>query len=253
MRKVKDFGDDALTGDGGISVNQDGEDALALGVTNDALAGARFALDHRVDGFEVTGVGREADVDFMPVEGGALGFIAEVIFYIAVSVDRIRGVVFGEFTENIFKGFAEKVSQYIESAAVGHAHDDFIDFIFAAAFKDGVEAGDESFATFEGEAFLANVASLQEVFEVFGFQYGAQDAGFFLLAETGHQALGFNACLNPAAFGRLLNMNIFAADGIAVGCFQTFNELTQGHFSAAEVVTGVDNAVEIRLAEAQPL
>ena len=38
MRKVKDFGDDALTGDGGISVNQDGEDALALGVTNDALA-----------------------------------------------------------------------------------------------------------------------------------------------------------------------------------------------------------------------
>ncbi len=64
LRQVERLGDDPLTGEGGVAVNQDRlgqlrvEDGRA-GLADVGSGGARHALDHRIDGFEVAGIGRE--------------------------------------------------------------------------------------------------------------------------------------------------------------------------------------------------
>ena len=192
LGEVKDFRHDSLTGDSGVSMDENGEDALALGISNNALTGAGFAFDYGINGFQVTGVGSEADFNFVPVLRFAFGFEAEMVLYITVSKNGVGRVVFGEFTEDVVEGFSEEVSQYVEATPVSHAHDDLVDLIFTATLKYGVEASDEGLSAFEGEAFLPNVAGLEKVFKVFCFEDGAQDAGFVLFAEARHEALRFD-------------------------------------------------------------
>ena len=58
LGEVEGLGDDALTGDGGVTVDQEGEDfGAVLGVAADTLAGAGAALDDGVDDLKVGRIG----------------------------------------------------------------------------------------------------------------------------------------------------------------------------------------------------
>ena len=48
---------------------------------------------------------------------------------------------------------------------MGHTHDDFFDAHIRAVVDDGIERGDDRFATFEGETFLADVFGVEETLE----------------------------------------------------------------------------------------
>ena len=52
-----------LTAEGRVAVQQDGHGLLAVGVVAVELLGLRLPLHHRVDGFEVGGVGDQGQVD----------------------------------------------------------------------------------------------------------------------------------------------------------------------------------------------
>ncbi len=114
----------------------------------------------------MTGVGRQADVNFVTVARLTLGLISEVVFNITVAVDRIRHIILRKFTKNVVEGFTEEVSQNIEAPAMRHAHNDLVYAVFTAAFQYAFEAGDQCFAALERETLLTDIAGLEKVFEI---------------------------------------------------------------------------------------
>jgi hypothetical protein len=158
LRHVEDLGDDALPGEGGITVDEERKDFFAvLRIAEDALAGAGHAFDHGVDGFEVAGVGREADGDLVAGGGLAFGEVAEVILHVAVAADHVGDKILGEFVEDEGQRLAEEIGEDIEAAAVGHTHDDFFHFARLAALQDGVENDQQRLGALERETFLPDV------------------------------------------------------------------------------------------------
>jgi hypothetical protein len=67
---VERLGHDALAGEGGVAVDEDGDDLLARGVAENALAGAGLALDDGVDDLEVRGVRGHAQGHLVAGGGG---------------------------------------------------------------------------------------------------------------------------------------------------------------------------------------
>ena len=186
LGELECLGDDALTGERRVTVDEEREDAIAVfhGAA-DALAGAGFALDDGIDDFEVGRVGGEADLDRFAGGGVEDGLVAEMVFYITVARDGFGQVVFGKLFEEDVEIFPHDARQDIETTAVGHAHDDFFDADVRAVFDDGVDGGHHGFSALEGEAFLADVFGVEEAFEELGLVDAAENADFFGLRKIG--------------------------------------------------------------------
>ena len=175
--EVEGFGHDALTDESAIAVNENGNNLLAFdGVIAMALAGASHALDHRVDGLEMAGVGGEGKTNFLSRGGGDIIFVTEVVFDVAVAKDGFRNVVFVEFGKEFPTGFAKGVDEDVEPTAVGHADDDFFHAGGGTSFEQSIEDSDQGFSALQGESFLADVPGVEESFEGFGSDDFFQDA-----------------------------------------------------------------------------
>ena len=186
LGELERLGDDALTGERRVAVDEEREDAIAVfhGAA-DALAGAGFALDDGIDDFEVGRVGGEADLDRFAGGGVENGLVAEMVFNIAVAADSFGQVVFGKLFEEDVEIFPHDARQDIEATAMGHAHDDFFDADVRAVLDDGIDGGHHGFSALEGEAFLADVFGVEEALEELGLVDAAEDADFFGLREIG--------------------------------------------------------------------
>ena len=98
--EVEGFGDDALSNESAVSVNEDGDNFFAFdGILAEALAGAGLAFDDGVDGFEMAGVGSEGEENFLSGGGGDLIFVAKMVFNVAASENGLGNVVLVEFGE----------------------------------------------------------------------------------------------------------------------------------------------------------
>lgn len=98
--EVEGFGDDALSDESAVPVNEDGDNFFAFdGILAEALAGAGLAFDDGVDGFEMARVGGEGEENFLSRRGGDFVFVAEMVFDVAPSEDGFRNVVLVEFGE----------------------------------------------------------------------------------------------------------------------------------------------------------
>lgn len=240
--EVEGFCDDALSDDGGVAVDEDGEDFGAVDIDDvfgeEALAGAGFAFDDGVDGFEMAWVSGECDIDFVACFGGVGIIVTEVVFDITVAVDAFGDIIFCKFFKDKVIGFAHDVGEDVEAAAVGHAHDDGFYAHAWAFFDNGVEGWDEGFGAFEGEAFLADVAGMEEAFEDFCLVNFAEDADAFFFREVGLVEGGFDMGLEPVAFGHVLDMHVFATDGTAVGLIKAVDNFFCGEHFSVEVVVG---------------
>src|SRR5687768_16632088 len=90
LRKIERLRDHALTGERGVAVNQKRQYAVTeVGAAMDALTGAGFSFDDRIDDLEVGRVGGEANLDLF--SGGRFEhrLIAEVVFDVAVAGDGV--------------------------------------------------------------------------------------------------------------------------------------------------------------------
>ena len=167
-------------------MNENRDDLLPFdGVVPEALPGPGATFHHRVDRFEMAWIGSERDADFFSGRGGDVVFVAEMIFDVAVPQDGFRHVVFMKFGEKFAAGFAQGVDEDIETAAVGHADGHLFDAGVRAGFQEGVENGDQGFPSFEGKAFLADVAGVEKAFEGFGGDDFLEDATLLLRREGG--------------------------------------------------------------------
>src|SRR5690242_18127443 len=97
-----------------------------LGVAANLLSRASLSFDHRIDSFQVARVRREPDLDLSAGGKFAYRVITEVIFHVAIAGDQLGNVVFTKLSKDDLERFAQKICQDIKSAAMRHAHANFL-------------------------------------------------------------------------------------------------------------------------------
>src|SRR5690606_17890248 len=149
----------------------------ALAVAAEPLLGPGAALDHRVHGLQVAGVGGHGDADLPAAGAGALAGVPLVVLHIAAAVGIVLFPVILELGEDLFIGLAEDVIEDVEPAAVRHAEDDFLSAEACGVLDGGVEQGNGALGALEAESLVAGVALAEEAFEDLGLEELAEDMG----------------------------------------------------------------------------
>ena len=85
----------------------------------------------------------------MDIAAGRLhiGRVSLVVLHIARSLEFIKIVFAFEFLEQLFRRFAENVDQNIDSAAMRHADDNFLDAGYATLLDHVIEHWNQTLAT----------------------------------------------------------------------------------------------------------
>jgi len=82
-------------------MNRNRHAAHAFGIAEIILLGPRSPLDHRVNGFQVAGIGRQGKMDTVSFGTGAVAGEAEMIFDVAVATAGKRQEMIFKFTEDV--------------------------------------------------------------------------------------------------------------------------------------------------------
>src|SRR5690606_2738999 len=98
LGQVERFHDHTLAGKGCVTVHQHGQNLFAGLVATAVLTGARAALDHGVDDFQVRGVEGQRQVDGTSARGNVAG---EAVVVLDVAVGEAFRVLAFEFCEQI--------------------------------------------------------------------------------------------------------------------------------------------------------
>ena len=205
-RQAEAFGDHALAGKGGIAMQQQRHHLSPLGQRDDVafedlrhlvLLGAGLAHDHRIDDFEMRRVGRQRQMHLVAVELAVRGS-TEMVLHVARAFDVVRGGGAAlELVEHRAVRLAHDVGQHVQTAAMGHAEDDFLEAFLAAALDDLLERRDQRFAAVEAEALGALVLDVDELLEAFGLDQLLQDRLLAFRRELDVLVRTFDALLDP--------------------------------------------------------
>jgi hypothetical protein len=204
-----------------------------------------------IDDLQVGRIGGEADLD-LPARGGVeQRLVSEMVLHVTVAGDRLRDVVFRKLLEQDLERLAQNRGEHIETAAVGHAHDDLLDAHVGRVLDHRVEGRDERFTALEGEPLLADVFGVEKLFEQFRLVQTPQDAGLLFFGEAGLVARRLHPLLQPAPDFRVLNMDVFDPDPTAVGLTQAFDHIPKFHLPDVQVVADIVDLVQVLLRQAK--
>src|SRR5262245_25225641 len=104
-------------------------------------------------------------MDWLPPSCLPIAGKTEVIFDVAVTVERVGQVVVFELGKQLLVWLAEDIGQNIEPSAVGHPHDDLANTKLWRLLHHGVQYRNQRLGAFERKALLANVTRVQEALE----------------------------------------------------------------------------------------
>ena len=249
LAHVEGLVDHALAGEGGVTVDEDRHDRVALLAQADAvLLGAHDALDDAVDRLQVGGVGGQGDAGGHAVGPGEDAHGAQVVLDVP-GAGALDDAVALELVEDLGVGLAGDVGEHVEAAAVGHADDDLVEAVVGCGVEQAVQGHDEGLPSLEAEALLAHVLGLQEGLEGLGLLQLGEDPTALLVGDVLPVAL--EALLPPGALGRVLDVHVLHAHGAAVGVAQHLEDLAQGGPIAPAQPPGGEGAVQVP--QAQPV
>ena len=249
LAHVEGLVDHALAGEGGVTVDEDRHDRVALLAQADAvLLGAHDALDDAVDRLQVGGVGGQGDAGGHAVGPGEDAHGAQVVLDVP-GAGALDDAVALELVEDLAVGLAGDVGEHVEAAAVGHADDDLVEAVVGGGVEQAVQGHDEGLPALEAEALLAHVLGLQEGLEGLGLLQLGEDPTALLVGDVLPVAL--EALLPPGALGRVLDVHVLHAHGAAVGVAQHPEDLAQGCPVAPAQAPGGEGAVQVP--QAQPV
>ena len=164
--------DDALSGEGGVAVQQHRHDLLALLVAPVELLRPHLPLHHRVDGLQVRRVRHHRQSDVLV--GGAvqpLDVGAQVVLDVARSlVGRLQA---RELREDLVERLPADVGEDVEAPPVRHPHDDALHAELGRLVDDGLHGGDHHLDALQAEPLLRLELLLEKSLEA----GGARDPG----------------------------------------------------------------------------
>ena len=240
LGQVQRLHDDALAGEGCVTVDHDRQHVGAVAVAAAHLARLGGAFDHGADDLEVRRVEGQRQVHGTCRGGNIAGEALVVLHITAGQVGRMPALEFGE---QVLGHLAQHVDQQVQAAAVGGADDHFLQAVVAALAHQFVHGGDEALAAFQREALLADVAGVQVTLQALGGGQPLKDAFLLLGTEAEAATHGFEALLDPALGGRIGHVHELGADGAAVGFAQRLHDLAQRCALKAE--EGVGGRVDV--------
>ena len=233
-RQVERLGHHALGGEGRVAVEQDRHDrGWVLGRDGGGsvrLLGAGAPLDHRVDGFQVAGVGCQRDAHGAARRRGHLAVRAQVVLHVveaALGRQRTRGLACLELGEDRLQTDAHDVAQDVEAAAVRHTDDHVARPDARAVLDDPIEHRDHGVQALDAEALLAEVGLVQEALEALDPGEAGKEVALRLRVERGTVLAGLDDPPQPDPFlvtGDVLDL---VGDGPRVGGRQVGERLGQ--------------------------
>ena len=249
-RKGKGLGNNALSGEGGIAMQQDSHDFLALGIPALFLLGPHPADHDRIDDLEMRRVRRKAEMNGLAVEL-AVRRCAHVIFHIARSTG-ILGVcrVAQKLGDDRAERLAEDIMQDVQTAAMRHADHNLADAELRAALQDLLQRRDHRLAAIDSEPLGAGIFLVKVLFELLGIHKALIDRLLAPLGEVGAVADGLDTLLNPRLLRRVLHMHELDADGAAIGFAERLDNLAQGRRLETENIIDEDRAIPVGVGEA---
>ena len=251
LREVEGLRHQALAGEGGIAVQQQGHHLGAVGVAMLHLLGADLADHDGVDRLQVRWVCGQRQMHGVAVElPVARG--AQVVLHVAGAADVFRvGRAAAELVEDRLVGLAHEVGQDVQAAAVRHAEHHFLQAQLTAALEDLLETRNHRLGAFQAEALGAGVLLVEELLEGFGRRQALQDRPLAGHREGGAvERLVFDALLDPALLIGVLNVHELDADRAAVDHAADLDDLVQGRDLAPENAVDEDRPVQILFREA---
>ena len=254
LGEVEGLGDQTLAGKGGVAVDQQRQHlGPRRGVVTPPLLGAGAALDHRVDGLEMAGVGGQADVDLGAGGGLIVRAEAAVVLDVAVTTVAVGADVVLELVEDHRVGLLEDVGENVEAAAVGHPHHDLFGPGLGSGLHELVDSGDQRFGALERKPFLALVAAVGKALEELGVDELGQDSVLFFAVERGSVADRLHLTLQPPPHRHVLDVQVLDADVAAVGVPENRDDLAQAERTWAAEMAGVVHLIEILFTQTEGL
>ena len=196
---VQGLGEDALSGECGVAVDEERKIFFAATFAGAILLGAGAADGDGIDGFEMAGVRDQVNVNLAAAAGGVFAGRAHVIFHVAASRERCadrRLQIRQRFPAG---GRLRDVSDHVQASAMAHAHDEFDGAALAGGIENFVHQRDQRGDAFERKALAAEIALLHDLLEDVGADEEVEDAllDFFRNFETLRRR--FHLLVDPAA------------------------------------------------------
>ena len=180
---VHGLGEDALSGEGGVAVNQKREISSRAAFAGAVLLGASAADGDRIDSFEVAGIRDQMDVNFAAAVRDVFAGGAHVVLHVAAAEDAARVDVF-EAGEDFLRRTLREVGHDVEAAAMAHAHDEFDGAERGGGVEHLIKERDQGGDAFEREALGAEVARLDDLLEDVGADRAGRGCAADLLRVT---------------------------------------------------------------------
>src|ERR1700688_1805030 len=114
----------ALAGEGGVPVHEDGQILFLSAHTGAVLFGASASHRDRINGFEVARVRGKMDMNLLSASRDVFAGRAHVILHVAGAEYAARVDIF-KFREHFFGGAPGQMNYQIQAASVAHAHHKF--------------------------------------------------------------------------------------------------------------------------------
>ena len=188
LREVERLGDDALAREGGVAVNEhrevrdarpwaDSTSVPSLGrITRSCLARTMPSTTgdtaSRCEGFEAIETSIVAPLGFLNTPRAPLWYLTSPL-PCTLSGSRLPS----NSREDVAVGLADDVGEHVQTSAVRHADDGFLDALVGRVVEDRLEGHDGRLRALETEALLADVASVQEALEDLGLAERTRGCG----------------------------------------------------------------------------
>ncbi len=247
LRHLEGFHHDTLTGDSCVTVDGDRQDLVANRVVATILAGTYGTLDHRRNDLQVRRVERHGQVD-LAARGHHVG--RETLVILDVTGAQAFDLLAFELVEQIARVLAEGIDQHVQTAAVGHADDDFLGTVGAGALDDLVEQRNQALATFQAETLGTRILGTQVLLQTFGSGKTLEQMALDLRRKLRTATHAFQALDEPAALLGIDDVHVFRADGAAIGFLQSVDDFAQSGLAVDHgQVTGAEHGVEISVGQ----
>ncbi len=227
LREVERLGNNALSSESGIAVDQQRNHLLAFRVAEPVLLGTHNALNHRIDGFQVTGIRRNRHHDFVARRRPAHAARAQVILHVA-RTQRTGGIAIAfKLRKDARQRLTDHVRQHRQPAAVRHADHHLTHAAIGRAIGQLLQNGDRRFPTLQRKTFLADETGVQEILKLLGCDQVLQNARAQNGVKRPVVGLRLHSLLQPALLLRMLDVHVLASDFSAVGLPQRFQNFAQ--------------------------
>ncbi|MCY1421492.1 hypothetical protein D9M71_371500 [compost metagenome] len=170
----------------------------------------------------------------------------EALVVLHVTGGQALGLLAFELVEQVARVLAEGVDQDVQTAAVGHADDNFLQAVGAGALDDLVQQRNQTLATFKAETLGARVFGAQVLFQAFGSGQALQQVALDFRRERRTATHAFQALLEPLALLGIDDVGELGTDGAAIRLVEGLLNLAQSSLFLADVeLTCTEGGIEV--------